>query len=69
MKKYLLAVAIIGSLLGGAFGLQAQDDAAKKAEAKKKMLEKYDKNKDGKLDDDEKAAMKADQNKKKKKSN
>jgi uncharacterized protein involved in copper resistance len=67
MKKYILAAAIITSLLGGAFGLQAQDDAAKKAEQKKKAMEKYDKNKDGKLDDEEKAAMKADQAKKKKK--
>ncbi len=66
MKKYILAAAIITSLLGGAFGLQAQDDA-KKAEQKKKAMEKYDKNKDGKLDDEEKAAMKADQAKKKKK--
>ena len=39
MKKYILAAAIITSLLGGTFAVKAQDDAAKKAEAKKKMLE------------------------------
>lgn len=37
--------------------------AAKKARLDQENLEKYDKNHDGKLDDEEKAAMKADQDK------
>jgi len=36
------------------------DAAAKKTQREKEKLEKYDKNQDGKLDDEEKAAMKAD---------
>ncbi len=53
--------------------IRAQEAAAPEAPAKKehkpsaKDLEKYDTNKDGKLDDAEKAAMKADKAKHKKK--
>ena len=67
MKKYLFA-AIIASLLTGSFVAQAAEKKELSPEQKAKMLEKYDKNKDGKLDDEEKAEMKKDMaNKKKKK--
>lgn len=66
MKKYLFA-AIIASLLTGSFVAKAAEKKEMTPEQKAKMMEKYDKNKDGKLDDEEKAAMKADQAKKKKK--
>ncbi|HWA11306.1 MAG TPA: hypothetical protein VG838_17845 [Opitutaceae bacterium] len=39
------------------------DAAARKAKQDQENLEKYDKNHDGKLDDEEKAAMKADEEK------
>jgi hypothetical protein len=70
MKKLIMA-AFAAALLTGSFVAQAAEKKEltpeQKAEAKKKMLEKYDKNGDGKLDDAEKEAMKADQAKKKKK--
>jgi len=70
MKKYLFA-AIIGAILTGGFVAKAAEKKAltpeQKAEREKKMLEKYDKNKDGKLDDEEKAAAKKDADAKKKK--
>lgn len=51
--------------------LRAADDDAAKAEKKKKKMEadlkKYDKNANGKLDDDELAARKADMDKAKEK--
>lgn len=42
---------------------KADEAAAKKAKHEAKMLEKYDTNHDGKLDDTEKAAMQADKEK------
>lgn len=66
MKKYLFAV-IIAGLLSGSFVAKAAEKKEMSPEQKAKMLEKYDKNKDGKLDDEEKAAMKKDMEGKKKK--
>lgn len=75
MKKPASKVVLFTSLLAlaGLFVtpvVRAQgDDAAKKEKAEKKAkreaeeLKKYDKNGNGKLDDDEKAALKADQEK------
>lgn len=45
----------------------AEEEGETKADKKKKMIEKYDENGDGKLDDAEKAKMKADKEKKGKK--
>ncbi|MBI5773703.1 MAG: hypothetical protein HZA89_08170 [Verrucomicrobia bacterium] len=62
MKKLLaiaLGVACITALSVNAAEKKEQTPE-QKAEAKKKMLEKYDTNKDGKLDDAEKEAMKKD---------
>jgi hypothetical protein len=64
MKKVLLTIAVLALALP----LMAQDAPAKKAakqpaltaeqkETKKKLVEKYDINKDGKLDKEEKAKM------------
>lgn len=64
MKKLLLAAAVL--ICATAITVQAQDSGGKKAKkeltAEQKqlqtdMLAKYDTNKDGKLDKDEKAAM------------
>lgn len=72
MKKLTSKVTLLASLLAvaGMFvvpAVRAADDAATKAEKKAKRdaenLKKYDKNKDGKLDETETAAMKADQEK------
>ena len=75
MKKSTSKLVLFTSLLAvaGLFltpTVRAQDDDAKaKAKAEKKAkkeaddLKKYDKNGNGKLDDDEKAAMMADQEK------
>ena len=69
----LLLTAFAASALLTSPALRAADDKAdtkveKKAERKAKhdaeMLKKYDKNGNGKLDPDEEAAMKADQEKK-----
>ncbi len=64
MKKYIIAALAAVILANGAIAAEKKEPTP---EQKAKMLEKYDKNKDGKLDDDEKAAMKADMAKKKKK--
>jgi hypothetical protein len=70
MKKYIIA-ALAAVILTGGFVAKAAEKKERtpeqKAEFEKKMLEKYDKNKDGKLDDEEKAAMKKDLEGKKKK--
>ena len=75
MKKSVSNIVLFASLLtlAGLFitpSARAQaDDTAKKEKAEKKAkrdaeeLKKYDKNGNGKLDDDEKAVMKADQEK------
>lgn len=74
MKKLTSKLVLFTSLLAlaGMFAtpvVRAQGDDASKAKAEKKakreadMLKKYDANKDGKLDDAEKATMKADQEK------
>ncbi|MFD2257670.1 hypothetical protein ACFSSA_13385 [Luteolibacter algae] len=42
----------------GISGVVSEPSAADKAERKKKMLEKFDADKDGKLNEEEKAAMK-----------
>jgi uncharacterized protein involved in copper resistance len=72
MKKLTSKVTLLASLLAvaGMFvvpAVRAADDAAAKAEKKAKRdaenLKKYDKNKNGKLDEDEIATMKADQEK------
>ena len=65
MKKSLIALCITGALALAAYGDDDKKaDAAKKHEAtseqkaaRKAMIEKYDTNKDGKLDKDEKAKM------------
>ena len=64
MKKYVL-IAVAAAF---AMPAMAGDDAPKKmtsAEKKAAMLEKYDTNKDGKLDSEEKAKMKEDLKKQK----
>ena len=65
MKKVTLltlAIAMLASL-----SLRAADDAKPKApKVSAEDLKKYDKNGDGKLDKDERAAMKADKAKEKK---
>jgi hypothetical protein len=66
MKK-LLFTAFAAAVLTGSFVAVAAEKKEPSPEQKAKMLEKYDKNKDGKLDDTEKAAMKEDMAKKKKK--
>jgi len=73
MKKLTSKLTLLASVLAVACmftvpAVRAQDDAAKaKAEKKAKKdaenLKKYDANKDGKLDEKEMAAMKADQEK------
>ncbi len=74
MKKTASKLTLIATMFAAAFvfaapALRAADDAEKAAK-KKKMedaaLKKYDKNGNGKLDPDEVAAQKADQEKKKK---
>lgn len=65
MKKIII-IALGLSLVAGLTSVQAADEPAKKGdkatrEARQaERLKKYDKNKDGKLDDEEKAAMKED---------
>lgn len=56
MKKLLIALCFVCAL---AVTANAQDKEAKKEAkgARKEMLEKYDANKDGKLDKEEKAKM------------
>ncbi len=59
MKKLLLVVVAL-AMFGGAT-VNAQDaKAEKKKKAEEATLKKYDKNGNGKLDDDEKAAQKKD---------
>ena len=69
MKKLMFA-AIAAAFLTGGFVAKAAEKKQQTPEQKeaqnKKMLEKYDANKDGKLDDAEKEKMKSDQAKKKK---
>jgi hypothetical protein len=74
LTKVKVALVLCGSLLVGGVGLaaaqgmkgsgdaqaQKQDWKAKREERKLKMLEKYDTNKDGKLDEAERAVMKND---------
>ena len=55
----LVAVAFVSTPAVGA--AEKSDAAAKKARQDQENLEKYDRNRDGKLDDEEKALMKADQ--------
>ncbi|MDO8539924.1 MAG: hypothetical protein Q7S40_05735 [Opitutaceae bacterium] len=79
MKKLTsrLAWLVIALVVAGAFVVPAvhaaEKTAEQKSEGKKKKdaedLQKYDKNKNGVLDPDEKAEMKADQEKAKRKKN
>ena len=68
-KLTLLAGALAIACMFTVPVVRAQDDAAAKAKAEKKakreaeILKKYDKNGNGKLDPDEEAAYKADQEK------
>jgi hypothetical protein len=57
MKKLLVAVAVIGLLCAAGLTIHADDTVTDKKAFRKEMLEKYDTNKDGKLDKDEKAKM------------
>jgi hypothetical protein len=65
ITKMKLALAATAALALGAIGVagaQGRDDvhgdfAAKRAEMKQKMLEKFDTNRDGKLDDGERIVM------------
>jgi uncharacterized protein involved in copper resistance len=67
-SKLLLAASALAVACAFTLPARAADDKeAKKAERQKKMLEKYDKNKNGKLDPEEEAEMKADQAKAKEK--
>jgi hypothetical protein len=69
MKKLTSKLTLIASMLAVACmftapALRAEDTKEqKKAKREADALKKYDKNKDGKLDDTEKATMKADQEK------
>ena len=71
MKKLSSKITLLASVLAVACmftvpAVRAADDAAKaekKAKRDAENLAKYDKNKNGKLDPDEEAAMKADQEK------
>jgi hypothetical protein len=73
MKKYLIAITC--AFVAATLTVSAQDEKPKKKEltpeqkeaAKKKMLEKYDANKNGKLDPEEQEAAKKDGAGKKKK--
>ena len=69
MKRFLL-MAVAVSMLTGLTSVRAADDAdAKKEKAaarRAEMIKKYDKNGDGKLDAEERAAMREDQKKNKK---
>jgi hypothetical protein len=72
LTKVKVALALCGSLLVGGIGLaaaqgakpdtdaQKQEWKANRADMKAKMLAKYDTNKDGKLDEAERAVMKND---------
>ncbi len=57
LTKMKVALALCGSLLVGGVGLAA---AHPFGEGKAELIKKYDKNGDGKLDDQEKAALRAD---------
>lgn len=75
MKKTASKLTLIATMFAAAFvfaapALRAADDAekaAKKKKAEAAALKKYDKNANGKLDPDELAAQKADQEKAKEK--
>ncbi|HEY0253931.1 MAG TPA: EF-hand domain-containing protein [Kofleriaceae bacterium] len=55
-----VALALCGSLLVGGIGIAAAQPGGDNGGGKARMMEKYDTNKDGKLDDSEKAALRAD---------
>jgi hypothetical protein len=60
MKKLLVAVAVLGLVCAASFTTVKADDsgaATDKKAFRKEMLDKYDLNKDGKLDKDEKSKM------------
>ena len=65
MKKIIIIALGLG-LVAGLANLRAADEPAKKGDKASRearqaeLLKKYDKNHDGKLDDEEKAAMKED---------
>lgn len=59
LTKIKLALALSGSLLGVAGGIAAAQ-GFRGGPDKAELIQKYDTNKDGKLDDQEKAAMRAD---------
>ena len=61
MKNYLIAAIIAVALTTGLVAKAA--DKGKAAEAKKELLEKYDANKDGKIDKDEAEKMTAEDKK------
>jgi Ni/Co efflux regulator RcnB len=64
MKKIMLLVVAIATIT--TLSLPAADEAKPKAKVSAEDLKKYDKNGDGKLDKDERAALKADKAKEKK---
>ncbi len=68
IKRFIQLCTTLAALVAVAFvftpamtAAEKSDAAAKKAKQDQENLEKYDRNRDGKLDDEEKAAMKADQ--------
>jgi hypothetical protein len=55
MKKLIIATVVIGALATGLVARAA--DKGKAAEVRKELMEKYDTNKDGKIDKDEAEKM------------
>jgi 5-hydroxyisourate hydrolase-like protein (transthyretin family) len=62
LTKMKIAIVLVGSLVAGAVGVAGAQgfSAATRGPDRAQVLQKYDTNKDGKLDDQEKATMKAD---------
>jgi hypothetical protein len=68
IKRFIQLCTTLATLVAVAFvstptmtAAEKSDAVAKKAKQDQENLEKYDRNRDGKLDDEEKAFMKADQ--------
>ena len=60
LTKMKIAIALVGSLVAGAVGVAGAQGFNHSGPDRAQVIQKYDTNKDGKLDDQEKAAMKAD---------
>ena len=60
LTKMKLAIVIVGSLVAGVAGVAGAQGFSHRGPDRAQVIQKYDTNKDGKLDDQEKAAMKAD---------